>query len=88
MTWRWLVLGGLGEVGFTTSLRFVDDFRNVGWTLAFLASVSLSMVLLELGSRGIPMGMAHAVWGGIGALAPSPSVSPSSTSHWELRGCC
>jgi quaternary ammonium compound-resistance protein SugE len=68
MPWLWLIVGGLFEVGFTTSLRFVDGFRNVPWTLAFLASVAVSMALLELASRSIPMGTAYAVWGGIGAV--------------------
>ena len=68
MAWFWLILGGLFEVGFTTSLRFVDGFRNLPWTLAFLASVAVSMGLLEYASRSIPMGTAYAVWGGIGAL--------------------
>lgn len=68
MPWFWLIVGGLFEVGFTTSLRFVDGFRNVPWTLAFLASVAVSMGLLELASRQIPMGTAYAVWGGIGAV--------------------
>lgn len=30
MAWFWLIIGGLFEVGFTTSLRFVDGFRNLG----------------------------------------------------------
>src|SRR5690242_6331970 len=68
MAWFWLILGGLFEVGFTTSLRFVDGFRNLPWTLAFLGSVAVSMGLLEYASRSIPMGTAYAVWGGIGAL--------------------
>ena len=68
MAWFWLVLGGLCEVGFTTSLRFVDGFRSVPWTIAFLVSVGCSMGLLELASRSIPMGTAYAVWVGIGAL--------------------
>jgi len=68
MAWFWLILGGLFEVGFTTSLRFVDGFRNVGWTLVFLVSVGISMALLEVASRSIPMGTAYAVWGGIGAI--------------------
>src|ERR1051326_6535835 len=68
MAWFWLILGGLFEVGFTTSLRFVDGFRNIPWTLAFLVSVAISMGLLELASRSIPMGTAYAVWGGIGAV--------------------
>ena len=68
MPWLWLIVGGLFEVGFTTSLRFVDGFRNVPWTIAFLVSVAISMALLELASRSIPMGTAYAVWGGIGAV--------------------
>ena len=68
MPWFWLILGGLFEVGFTTSLRFVDGFRNVPWTAAFLVSVGISMGLLELAARSIPMGTAYAVWGGIGAV--------------------
>jgi len=68
MPWLWLIIGGLFEVGFTTSLRFVDGFRNMPWTLAFLASVTISMALLELAARSIPMGTAYAVWGGIGAV--------------------
>ena len=68
MPWLWLIVGGLFEVGFTTSLRFVDGFRNLPWTLAFLASVAVSMTLLEIASRNIAMGTAYAVWGGIGAV--------------------
>jgi quaternary ammonium compound-resistance protein SugE len=68
MAWFLLILGGFFEVGFTTCLRFVDGFRNIPWTLGFLASVTLSMALLEMASRTIPMGTAYAVWGGIGAL--------------------
>ena len=68
MAWFWLILGGLFEVGFTTSLRYVDGFRNLPWTLAFLVSVAISMALLEYAARTIPMGTAYAVWGGIGAV--------------------
>jgi quaternary ammonium compound-resistance protein SugE len=68
MAWLYLIIGGLFEIGFTTSLRFVDGFRNGPWTIAFLVSVAISMALLELAARTIPMGTAYAVWGGIGAL--------------------
>ncbi|CAA9524791.1 MAG: small multidrug resistance family (SMR) protein [uncultured Sphingomonas sp.] len=68
MAWLLLILGGLFEVGFTTSLRFAEGFRNLPWTAAFLVSVTLSMVLLEYAARTIPMGTAYAVWTGIGAV--------------------
>src|SRR3954453_16307475 len=70
MAWLLLIVGGLFEVGFTPCLRFVDGFRNVPWTLGFLASVAVSMGLLEMASRTIPMGTAYAIWGGIGAGGP------------------
>ena len=68
MAWFWLILGGVFEVGFTTSLRFVDGFKNLPWTAAFLVAVAISMGLLEYAARTIPMGTAYAVWGGIGAI--------------------
>ncbi|TVV72293.1 DMT family transporter [Sphingomonas solaris] len=68
MAWGLLILGGCFEVGFTTCLRFVDGFRHVGWTLAFLLAALLSLALLEIASRSIPLGTAYAVWTGIGAL--------------------
>ena len=68
MAWVYLIVGGLFEIGFTTALRFVDGFHNLPWTLAFLGSVAVSMGLLEIASRSIPMGTAYAVWGGIGAV--------------------
>jgi quaternary ammonium compound-resistance protein SugE len=67
MAWLALIIGGLFEVGFTTSLRFVDGFRNLPWVAAFLVSVTLSMGLLEYAGRSIPLGTAYAVWAGVGA---------------------
>lgn len=67
MAWLALIMGGLFEVGFTTSLRFVDGFRNWPWVAAFLVSVTLSMGLLEYAGRTIPLGTAYAIWAGVGA---------------------
>jgi quaternary ammonium compound-resistance protein SugE len=66
MAWVALIMGGLFEVGFTTSLRFVDGFRNLPWVGVFLIAVTLSMGLLEYAGRSIPMGTAYAIWAGIG----------------------
>lgn len=68
MAWALLILGGLFEVGFTTCLRYADGFRNIPWSLGFLVTATLSMVLLEAAARTIPMGTAYAVWTGMGAL--------------------
>jgi len=68
MPWVWLIVGGFFEVGFTTSLRFVDGFRNLPWTIAFLVSVAARLSKKKVASRSIPMGPPYAVWGGIGAV--------------------
>lgn len=68
MGWVYLIVGGFFEVGFTTCLRYVEGFRNIPWTLGFLACTTVSLLLLELASRTIPMGTSYVVWGGIGAV--------------------
>lgn len=68
MAWFYLILGGVFEVGFTTTLRFTDGFRNLSATAAFLACVALSLLFLELATRTIPLGTGYAIWTGMGAL--------------------
>ncbi len=67
MAWVYLIVGGLFEVGFTTSLRFVDNYKNLPAVAAFLVCVTLSLVFLELASKTIPLGTAYAIWTGMGA---------------------
>ena len=69
MAWVLLVIGGLFEIGFTTCLRYVDGFRNIGWTLGFLGvGGAVRWRCWRSRRASIPMGTAYAVWGGIGAL--------------------
>ncbi|MFN7174288.1 MAG: DMT family transporter [Thermaurantiacus tibetensis] len=68
VAWILLVMAGLFEVAFTTFLRFADGFRNLWPTLGFLASATLSFFFLERAARAIPIGLAYAVWVGIGAV--------------------
>ncbi len=71
MNWVILTIAGLFEVGFTTCLNKAkhstgSDF--VFWIVAFLISLSLSMILLYKASMTLPLGTAYAVWTGIGAV--------------------
>ena len=68
MAWFYLILGGLFEVGFTTSLRFLDGLKNLPALAAFVACVVMSLVLLEVASKTIPLGTAYAIWTGMGAI--------------------
>ena len=65
--WTTLILAGLFEVGFTTSMQLSNGFTRRGYVLLFGVCVVLSFVLLGQASRTIPIGTAYAVWTGIGA---------------------
>ena len=67
MAWFYLILGGLFEVGFTTCLKFSNNFTNLKWSIGFYVCIILSFVLLNKAVQTLPMGTAYAVWTGIGA---------------------
>ncbi|MCD6063514.1 MAG: multidrug efflux transporter [Flavipsychrobacter sp.] len=68
MNWFILVLAGLFEVGFTTCLKFSNNFKNMYWGVGFFICITISFILLNKAIQTIPMGTAYAVWTGIGAV--------------------
>lgn len=68
MAWIYLIIAGLFEVGFTTSLKLSNNFSNQHWTVAFFISISLSFHFLNKAIQTIPLGTGYAVWTGIGAV--------------------
>lgn len=68
MAWFYLIIAGLFEVGFTTSLKLSDNFSNKGWAALFFVSITLSFYFLNKAIESIPIGTAYAVWTGIGAV--------------------
>ena len=68
MAWFYLIIAGLFEVGFTTSLKLSNNFSNRWWALVFFLSITLSFYFLNKAIESIPIGTAYAVWTGIGAV--------------------
>lgn len=68
MSWFYLIIAGLFEVGFTTSLKMSENFSNKGWAAVFFISITLSFYFLNKAIQVIPIGTAYAVWTGIGAV--------------------
>lgn len=68
MSWMYLVLAGLFEIGWPVGLKMSQD-PQTRWTGIAVAAVfmSLSGFMLWLAQRQIPIGTAYAVWTGIGA---------------------
>jgi len=68
MAWIYLTIAGLFEIGWAIGLKYTDGFTRLLPSLWTLASMILSIVLLGLALRTLPVGTAYAVWTGIGAI--------------------
>jgi quaternary ammonium compound-resistance protein SugE len=68
MAWIYLLVAGLFEVAWATLLGETKGFTRAGPTVGFVAALAVSMYLLHLATREIPIGTAYAVWVGIGAV--------------------
>ena len=68
MSWYLLLLAGLFEIGWAIGLQYSNGLSRPLPTLATVASLAVSMVLLALAVRDLPVGTAYAVWTGIGAV--------------------
>lgn len=68
MAWLALIVAGLFEVAWATFLGTSRGFTRPGPTAAFLVTLAISMALLSVATRTIPIGTGYAVWVGIGAV--------------------
>ena len=68
MPWLVLVLAGLFEIGWAIGLKYTDGFTKVWPTLGTVASMVVSLGLLGLAMKSLPVGTAYAVWVGVGAV--------------------
>ena len=66
LAWGALLLAGAFEVGFTTSMALENEGKRWASTL-FYACIIASFLLLQYASKTIPLGIAYAVWTGLGA---------------------
>ena len=65
--WLLLALAGVAEIGWVIGLKYSEGFTRVGPSAFTLAMMGLSMWLLGLATKTLPIGTAYAVWTGIGA---------------------
>jgi quaternary ammonium compound-resistance protein SugE len=68
MNWVILILAGLFEIGWAVGLKYTAGFTRLAPTLVTVASMVVSLGLLGLALRHLPLGTAYAVWTGIGTL--------------------
>ena len=68
MAWLIVIVAGLFEVGWAIGLKYTDGFTRPWPTIATLVAMVVSVWLLSIGMRTLPVGTAYSVWVGVGAI--------------------
>lgn len=68
MSWILLVLAGLFEIGWAIGLKYTEGFTRPWPTLGTVAAMAISLGLLGVAMKALPVGTAYAVWVGVGAV--------------------
>jgi quaternary ammonium compound-resistance protein SugE len=68
MAWILLFAAGVLEIGWAIGLKYTEGFTRLGPSVATVATMAVSLLLLGLAVRTLPVGTAYAVWTGIGTV--------------------
>ncbi|HWD34001.1 quaternary ammonium compound efflux SMR transporter SugE [Pseudomonas caricapapayae] len=68
MSWIILFFAGLFEVGWAVGLKYTDGFTRPLPTILTVGAMAVSLGLLGLAMKELPLGTAYAIWTGIGAV--------------------
>lgn len=67
MAWMLLIVAGLFEIGWAIGLKYTEGFTRLWPSIWTAASMVISVYLLAMAVRTLPIGTGYAVWTGIGA---------------------
>ena len=68
MTWIYLILAGILEVVWATSMKLSENFSRFGYSMITILGMVLSFVFLAHALKDLPMSLAYPIWTGIGAI--------------------
>ena len=68
MAWVILVVAGLFEVGWAIGLKYTEGFTRLWPTIWTALAMLVSLSLLGLAMKSLPVGTAYGVWVGVGAV--------------------
>lgn len=68
MNWVILVVAGLFEIGWAVGLKYTEGFTRIWPTVGTVLSMVISLGLLGVAMKSLPMGTAYAIWVGVGAV--------------------
>ena len=68
MAWTLLLFAGLAEIAWAVGLKYTEGFSRLWPSVVTVLMMVVSVVLLALALKQIPLGTGYAVWTGIGAV--------------------
>lgn len=68
MAWVILVIAGLFEIGWAIGLKYTEGFTRLWPTIGTLFAMIISLWLLGIAMKSLPVGTAYAIWVGVGAV--------------------
>jgi quaternary ammonium compound-resistance protein SugE len=68
MSWAILVVAGLFEVGWAIGLKYTQGFTRLWPSVWTVAAMIISLWLLGIAMRSLPVGTAYSIWVGVGAV--------------------
>jgi quaternary ammonium compound-resistance protein SugE len=68
MNWFILVLAGVFEIGWAIGLKYTEGFTRLWPTIGTILAMIVSLSLLGIAMKNLPVGTAYSVWVGVGSI--------------------
>ena len=68
MDWFILIVAGLFEIGWAIGLKYTEGFTRLWPSIGTVLAMAISLGLLGIAMKSLPLGTAYAVWVGVGAV--------------------
>jgi quaternary ammonium compound-resistance protein SugE len=83
MNWTLLLLAGCFEIAWAVGLKYSDGFSRLTPAAITLLAMGVSIYLLSLALKSIPLGTGYAVWVGIGAIGTAVAGIVLFNESWS-----
>jgi multidrug transporter EmrE-like cation transporter len=78
-SWLFLIIAIIAEVIATSALKYSEGFTKLGPSAIVIAGYGIAFYFLSLVMKTIPVGVAYAVWSGLGVVLIAAAA-------WILHG--
>ena len=68
LNWVLLLIAGLFEIGWAVGLKYTEGFTRLWPSIGTVFAMVISLGLLAIAMKSLPVGTAYAVWVGVGAI--------------------